>query len=166
VFLFEQRTFVTKDYKEAFHWFGLEADHNDAEALAQLGGCYHYGLGTTQDFAMAAKCYRRSAEQTNYVAMKRLGFLLMNGLGVEQDATAAKHWFMRAAKEGGNRRAMFNLGALAIRGFPNTNATAEAFQWYQESADHGDPLACLEMAHFYFNLIAAIETVARLGGNQ
>jgi TPR repeat protein len=116
--LFGNGTYVNKDYQEAFHWFGLAADRDNPEALLELGGCYHYGLGTTQNCSIAATCYRRSAEQTNYVAMKSLGFLLMNGLGVEQDSDAAKYWFTRAAKEGGNRRAMYNLGGLASRGLP------------------------------------------------
>jgi uncharacterized protein len=149
--LFENGTYINKDYQEAFHWFGLAADHDNPEALLELGGCYHYGLGTTQNCSMAVTCYRRSAARTNYVAMKSLGFLLMNGIGVEQDAVAAKYWFTRAAKEGGNRRAMYNLGGLASRAFPDTNSNAEAFQWFKQSADLGDALACLELAHFYFN---------------
>src|ERR1051325_2938421 len=110
-FLFEQGIYVTRDYNEAFHWFSVASEGDDPEARLQLGGCYHYGLGTTQDVAMAAKCYRRSAEQTNYVAMKSLGYLLMGGPGVGQDFKAARYWLTRAAKEGGNRRAMYNLGA-------------------------------------------------------
>jgi hypothetical protein len=126
--------YVRQDYSEAFHWFSETADKNNPEGLLQLGKCHHYGLGTTRNLAKAAECYRRAAELTNYVAMKSLGYLLMNGLGVQKDTDAAKRWFMRAAKEGNNRRAMYNLGVLCF-----TNVS-EAFQWFKQSAELGTGL--------------------------
>ena len=101
---------------------------------------------------MAAKCYRRSAEQTNYVAMKSLGYLLSNGLGVNQDLEAARYWLTRAAEEGGNRRAMYNLGVLCDIRHRYTKTTAEAFQWFKKSADLGDALACAALAQFYLRV--------------
>src|ERR1017187_1652097 len=110
--LYEGGKYVPRDYTQALYWFNKAADKGDSEAELQLGGCYHYGLGTNRDYSTSAKWYRRSADQTNYVAMKSLGYLLMNGLGVAKDLAEAEYWFTRAAKEGGNRRAMFNLGAI------------------------------------------------------
>jgi TPR repeat protein len=156
--LYQSGQYVRKSYDEAFHWFNLASDRGDATAQLQLGGCYHYGLGTTTNLSMAAKCYRRSAEQTNYVAMKSLGYLLMNGYGVDKDLTAAKHWFTRAAKEGSNRRAMFNLGAIYSINFADTNSLAEAFRWYKQSAELGDALACLRLSAFYFRGWGVVET--------
>jgi uncharacterized protein len=149
--VFEDDKYVRRDYDEAFHWFSLAADKGNSEAQLQMGGCYHYGLGTTQDLSKAAECYRRSAGQTNYVAMKSLGYLLLNGLGVGKDLVSARHWLTRAAEEGGNRRAMSNLGSLCLISFPNTNAMAEAFQWYTRGAELGDALACLQLANFYYH---------------
>jgi len=53
---------------------------------------------------------------------------------------------------------MYNLGALCSRQFPDTNAMAEASQWFKQSADLGDPLACLELAHFYKGGWGILET--------
>jgi uncharacterized protein len=156
--LYESGKYVRKNYNEAFHWFGLASDKGDPEAQLQLGGCYHYGLGTTPDFAMAAKYYRLSAAQTNYVAMKSLGYLLMNGLGVETNLDAAKYWSERAAKEGGNRRAMYNLGGLYCLNYPDTNSMVEAFQWLKQSAELDDPLACCQLANFYYRGWGVVET--------
>jgi len=144
--------YVRQDYSEAFHWFSETADKNNPEGLLQLGKCHHYGLGTTRNLAKAAECYRRAAELTNYVAMKSLGYLLMNGLGVQKDTDAAKRWFMRAAKEGNNRRAMYNLGVLCF-----TNVS-EAFQWFKQSAELGDGLACLQLANFYYRGWGVVQT--------
>jgi TPR repeat protein len=149
-FLYEGGQYVPKDYKEVFHWFSMAAAKGDAEAQNHVGGCYCYGLGTTQDYSMAAKYYRRSADNTNYAAMKSLGFLLMRGYGVDKNLDAAKYWLTRAAKEGGNRRAMYNLGALCSRRISDPNSIIQAFQWYQQSAELGDPLACFELAQYYY----------------
>ena len=156
--LYEGGKYVRLNYTEAFHWFGLAAERNNSYALLELGGCYHYGLGTPPDFSMAMQCYRRSAELTNYVAMKSLGYLLMNGLGGETNLAEAKYWSLRAATEGTNRRAMYNLGGICCLNFPDTNSMAEAFHWYQQSAELGDPLACYQLANFYYRGWGVVET--------
>jgi uncharacterized protein len=148
--LHENGQHVLRDYSQAFYWFRKAADRGDPEAELQLGGCYHYGLGTKRDPSTAVVWYRRSANHTNYAAMKSLGYVLMEGLGVEKDLAAAEHWLTRAATEGGNRRAMFNLGAIYSQKLSDTNSMAKAFHWFQQSADLGDPLACFQVARFYF----------------
>jgi uncharacterized protein len=148
-FLFEGDVYVRRDYKEVFHWFSLAADKGDREAELHVGGCYLQGLGTAQDYSMAAKYYRRSADQTNYLAMKNLGYLLMNGYGVEKNEEAAKYWLLKAAREGENRRAMYNLGALCMRKMSDPDSMIKGFQWYEQSAELGDPLACYEVANCY-----------------
>jgi TPR repeat protein len=158
-FLFESRNqYVEQDHNEAFRWFSLAAAKGNSEGEFHLGRCYHYGWGTTQDFSRAAKYYRRAAEQTNYVAMKSLGYLLMNGFGAEKDLQAARYWSLRAAKEGGNRRAMNNLSALCILQSSDTNSMAEAFQWCKQSAELDDPLACHSLAVFYLNGLGGVAT--------
>mgnify|MGYP001601892600 CR=1 FL=1 len=157
-YLFENGKYARRNYNEAFHWFSRAADMKNAEAQLQLGGCYHYGLGTTPDFSMAAKYYRLSAEQTNFVAMKSLGYLLMNGYGMEKNEGEAKYWFLRAAKEGGNRRAMYNLGVLYNLKYPDTNAMEEAFKWMKQSADLGDALAAYGLCGFYYRGWGGTET--------
>ena len=157
-YLYEGGKYVRRNYNEAFHWFSRAAEMGIAEAQAQLGGCYHYGLGTTPNYSMAAKYYRLAAEQTNFVAMKSLGYLLMNGYGVETNEDEAKYWFTRAAKEGGNRRAMYDLGAIYSLKYPDTNAMIEGFKWMQQSANLGDPLAAYELSNYYFRGWGGTET--------
>ena len=157
-YLLEGGKFVRKNDNEAFHWFSQAADTGNAEEELQLGGCYHYGLGTTQDFSMAAKYFRLSADQTNYVAMKSLGYLLMNGYGAKTNVAEAEHWFMRAANEGGNHRAMYNLGVIYSLKYPDTNAMVEGFKWMKQSAELGDALAAQELANFYYRGWGGTET--------
>ncbi len=157
-YLFEGGKYVRRNYNEAFQWFTRASDAGNAEAELQLGGCYHYGLGTTPNFSLAAKYYRLSADQNNFVAMKSLGFLLMNGYGVDKNETEAKSWLMRAAKEGGNRRAMYDLGVIYSLQYPDTNAVLECFKWMKQSAELGDPLAAQDLANFYYRGWGGIET--------
>jgi len=150
-YLFELTNYVAQDYHASRYWFSQAAAQGSDDALLQLGGFFHYGLGTNQDYSMAAKYYRLAAQQTNFVAMKSLGYLLMNGFGVATNLDEARYWFTRAAKEGGNRRAMFNLGVLCNLKFSDTNAIKESFQWMKQSAELGDALAANELAGFYLN---------------
>ena len=156
--LFEAGKYVRRNYDEAFRWFSRAAECGNADAQLQLGGCYHYGLGTTPDYSMAAKYYRLAAGQTNYVAMKSLGFLMMKGYGVDTNEDEARAWLMRAAKEGGNRRAMYDLGVLYAGKYPDTNAVIEAFKWLMQGAERGDALAAFELSNFYYRGWGAMET--------
>jgi TPR repeat protein len=157
-YLYEAGKVVRLNYTEAYNWFKQAADLGVVEAQLQLGGCYEYGLGVTPDLSMAARYYRLSAGQTNFVAMKSLGYLLENGYGIEKNEDAARHWFLRAATEGGNRRAMYNLGALCCQIPADTNATLAGFKWIKQSAELGDALAAYEVAKFYYSGRGGIET--------
>jgi TPR repeat protein len=147
--IYENGQYIPTNYDLAFHWLSWAAAAGDADGELQLGGCYFYGLGTTQDLAKTVQLNRLAAAQTNYVAMKSLGYELMNALGTPKDMDAATYWLTRAAKEGGNRRAMLNLGSIYEAKFPDTNAMTQAFQWYQQSAELGDALGCYELAECY-----------------
>jgi TPR repeat protein len=159
-YMSEEGKYVRKNYDEGFHWFEKAAELGNAEAQLQLGACYHYGLGTTPNLAMTAKYYQLAAGQTNYVAMKSLGYLLMNGYGVDKNEDEAKVWFLRAATEGRNRRAMYNLGVIYSEKFPDTNSTVESFKWMKQSAELGDPLAAEQLALFYLRGWGGIQTNA------
>jgi TPR repeat protein len=141
--------FVARDYAEAFHWFSLASAKGDSWAQLNLGSCFHYARGTTQDLAAAANWYQRSADQTNFAAMRSLGYLFMEGLGVETNLNKARYWSERAANEGGNRRAMYNLGAIYSRDPTDTNSMRKAFEWLKKSAELEDPLGCLALSFFY-----------------
>jgi TPR repeat protein len=62
--------------------------------LAQynLGLMYGKGWGVPQDYAEAAKWYRRAAEQGYAKAQYNLGVMYYNGEGVPQDYAEAVKW--------------------------------------------------------------------------
>jgi len=156
-YLLEAGKYVHTNQTEAFQLFTQAAKLNSADAQLSLGKCYHYGLGTTADLPTALRYYQRAAEQTNYIAMKSLGFMLMDGLGVKKNEEQAKYWLLRAAKEGGNARAMYNLAVLCTRKRDQT-LMGEAFDWLQQSAKLGDPLAAQELSYFYLRGWGGVKT--------
>ena len=114
---------VAQDYVEAVKWYRLSADQGNPDAQYKLGSMYEHneavvpggivpakrGLASsiydkegadTQQYAEAAKWYRRSAEQGNADAQYAFGRLYENGTGVDQDHVEAYKWFNLAADKG------------------------------------------------------------------
>ena len=69
-----------------------------------------------------------------------MGLLYGEGHGVAQDYAKAIEWYRKAA-DGGNARAMFNIGALYEDGHGVHTDHAKAMEWYRKAADLGDQLA-------------------------
>ena len=76
------------------------AEQGDAEAQYELGHCYHYGYGVTEDKAEAVKWWRKAAEQGNSEAQFCLGRCYDYGEGVAQDKAEAVKWYRKAAEQG------------------------------------------------------------------
>ena len=72
----------------------------NAEALYQKAEKYYYGIGVRQDYADAAKFYRKAAEQGHAKAQNSLGYMYSLGQGVPQDNNEALKWYRLAAAGG------------------------------------------------------------------
>lgn len=87
----------------------IRAEHGFPSDQFALGEMYFTGRGTLfqqfftfgvrQNYAEAAKWYRRAAEQGNVLAQIRLGWLCERGDGVKQDYAEAYFWFSLAASK-------------------------------------------------------------------
>ena len=75
------------------------AENGDAKAQCDLGTCYYYGIGVTQDYREAVKWYRKSAEQDYAPAQNDLANCYYKGYGVEQNSAEADKWWKKAAKQ-------------------------------------------------------------------
>ncbi len=60
---------------------------------------YHTGQGVQQDYAEAAKWYRKAAVQGVAAAQYNLGLMYTNGHGVTQDYAEAVKWYRKAAAQ-------------------------------------------------------------------
>ena len=127
------KAYRSGDYKTAYQLIKPEAEKGDAVAQFILGFLYDEGKGVPQDFAEAAKWYRRAAKQGNKAAQHNLG--LMDDQGqVSLDRAEMQKWHRRAAKPG-NAAAQSNPGLMDNqgRGVPKDNAEME--KWHRRAAE-------------------------------
>jgi TPR repeat protein len=71
-----------------------------------------------QDYAEAARFFRKAADQQNPKAQYLLGMCYEKGRGVEQDAVEAKKWYESAAAKGdidARNRLNVNLSGLPVQ---------------------------------------------------
>ncbi len=90
------------DYATAAREFRPLAERGYSFAQLLLGMMYHDGRGVRQDFAEAAKWYRKAAEKGKHAeAQVLLGALHYNGsTGVPQDDVQAYMWLSLASAQG------------------------------------------------------------------
>jgi Ankyrin repeats (3 copies)/Sel1 repeat len=77
-----------------------KAEAGDSRAQHALGWTYARGKYVPQNYAEAAKWYRKAAEQGHRAAQLNLGSLLAKGQGVGQDLTEAYKWVALARRPG------------------------------------------------------------------
>jgi TPR repeat protein len=77
-----------------------QAEKGDAKAQFVLGLKYDTGKGVPQDYAEAAKWYRKAAEQGYAEAQFNLGTMYDVGRGVRQDYAEAAKWYRKAKDQG------------------------------------------------------------------
>ena len=116
----------------------LWADENGfAPAQNQLGQIFEYGLDVEQDYAEAAKWYRKAAEQESIEAQHNLGVLYEYGCGVDQDYEQALKWFTAAAEQG-HTQSQSSLGFLYSKGAGVPVDNVRAHMWFRIAAENGD----------------------------
>lgn len=124
------------DYEAAYQeWLPL-ARNDDAAAQRNLGHLHRAGLGVPQDFAEAARWYRRAAELGLAGAQVNLGSMYLQGQGVNEDPVEAALWFERAARQG-HPIAQYNLGAMHLKGLGVPLSEPRALGWLNLAARQG-----------------------------
>jgi len=159
------------DYATALREFRTLAEQGVAEAQFKLGGMYEKGQrrfrrlperrrlapasgrvrslgGVPQDYAEAARWYRKAAEQGDARAQKDLGHMYFDGRGVPQDYAEAARWYRKAAEQG-DARAQYSLGAMYNMGQGVLRDYAEAARWYRKAAEQGDTNSQYNLGFMY-----------------
>lgn len=91
---------VTRDEKQATHWYEQAARQGDADAQFALAVRHAIGEGAPLDSRAAAEWFRKAAEQGHPHAQYQFAMLLESGDGVARDLQAAWRWLERAARSG------------------------------------------------------------------
>ena len=113
-----------------------------------IGYMYQYGKGVPQDYAEAARWYRKAAEQGNAKSQHNLGYMYDKGQGVPQDYAEAVRWYRKAAEQG-NAKSQHNLGYMYQYGQGVPQDYAEAMRWYRKAAEQGHASAQLNLGYMY-----------------
>ncbi|XP_065222104.1 uncharacterized protein LOC135846761 [Planococcus citri] len=95
------RCMAKKYYRKAVVHFSAGMALENSTAAFNLAQCYELGLGTSQDFTMAAKCYRRASDLGDAKAMYNLAIFHLHGWGgLKCDRVKAEHLLKKAAESG------------------------------------------------------------------
>ncbi len=113
------------------------AEAGDAAAQCKLGVMYQTGEGVPEDFAEAAKWYRKAADQGNPSAQCNLGFLYSRGHGVPKNRAEAFNWYRKAAEQG-DASGEFSLGLKYAEGEGVTRDRLEALAWVYLAIEGGE----------------------------
>lgn len=122
-----------KNYVDALKWYLKAGEHFDDPAsliaAENLGVLYSNGQGVKQDYAEAARWYRKSAERGGARGQFGLGLLYFDGLGVSKDFNEAVKWMGQAAKQQ-YRLAQYTLTFVYAEGIETKPNAVEAAYWY------------------------------------
>jgi len=123
-----------KDEAGAAHWYGIAAEHGNAEAQVRYGLMLKDGRGTTQNPREAFQWLERAAQQKSGSAMFALGYAHQTGtLGQQVDIKKAIRWYEGAATQG-HPGAMVNLGLMQMDGTAGPNFQRAYFWFYMADA--------------------------------
>ncbi len=116
------------------------AGSGDASVQVKRGWAYANGEGVPQDYAEAARWYRKAAEQGLSLAQHNLAVMYHFGYGVRKDPAEAMKWYRKAAQQGVARSQLL-LGDMYAKGQGVDQNYTEAMKWYVKAAERGDLVA-------------------------
>jgi hypothetical protein len=83
--------------RQAVDWLRRAAESGHTGAMIHLGKLYKSGVGTPQNYELAARWLGEAARAGDAEGMVEFGRLHRSGVGVDPDAVQAYVWFNRAA---------------------------------------------------------------------
>lgn len=83
--------------RQAVDWLRRAAESGHTGAMIHLGKLYKSGVGTPQNYELAARWLGEAARAGDAEGMVEFGRLHRSGVGVDPDAVQAYIWFNRAA---------------------------------------------------------------------
>jgi uncharacterized protein len=132
----QERLGMPKSLASARLWFQLAAGNGNAKAYGQLGYLYFKGLGVTQNWSRAFKCYEEGFALGDSYCSNNLGWFYERGILVDKDYEKAREFFTLAS-ERGNSHGIFNLGVLQEYGRGMPADREKARQLYERAARDG-----------------------------
>jgi TPR repeat protein len=127
------------------------AEQGDTDAQYEIGWQYagDFDGRTNEDYASAARWFRKASEQGHARAQHQLGRMYLFGTGVIQNYTEALKWFRKAAEQG-DASAQESLGVMYYLGQGIGRDYGEAANWFRMAAEQGDTSAQYKLGVMYY----------------
>ncbi|WP_179141833.1 tetratricopeptide repeat protein [Salibaculum halophilum] len=140
-----------KRQADAFPFCVAVAEATGNAATQQMVGALHEaGIGTPEDYAAAARWYRRAADQGDADAQHRLGIFYGVGRGeVSKDPERAIALFRQAAEQG-HAPAQADLGHMYHQGLGTDTNLVEARAWYERAAAQDDATGLTLLGNLHY----------------
>ena len=116
------------------------AKKGNIDAAFRLALAYKDGHGVKENYAEAAKWFRKAAEQGHADAQFNLGLLYETGRGSLQNFSEAARWFEKAAMQN-NADAQYHLGLMYKRGEGIPIDNIKAYVWFNLAAAQAHNIA-------------------------
>jgi TPR repeat protein len=127
------------------------AEAGDLRAMRALAEAYYLGRGgLAQDFAEAARWYRKLAARGEAGAQTTLGLMYARGWGVAPDLAEARRWWSLAAAQN-DPGAQHNLGMVYLQGEGVARDPPQALHWFRRAAERGHVAAQRILGLMYFD---------------
>lgn len=112
------------------------AEQGHADAQYNLGIMYYKGKGVAQNYAEAARWYRKAAERGHSLAQRNLGRMYDSGEGMPRDFAEAAKWYRKVADHG-IADAQYYLGIRYYLGDGLPHSDSKAIRWFRKAAKKG-----------------------------
>lgn len=139
---------LEESYSEAFKWFSMAAEQEDAWAQSQVAQLYHHGLGVEQDYNKAFALFLKAAEKGEPRAKQYVGEGYDFGRGTVKDIGKAIYWYEQAGAEG-DGLAYNNIGCFYQDGDGVEQDYRKAFEYFLKAANMGNPAGQGNLAYCF-----------------
>jgi TPR repeat protein len=136
--LMESKAASAPVHEEAVKLFQYAASMNVPQAQHLLAVMHEYGLGTPQDFALAADFYRRASGQDYYESSYHLALMYAYGrIPPQQDFRKALALLERGARSE-HAPSVYYMGVFKLHGYGCMPDYERALNWFERAAGMGD----------------------------
>src|SRR6185437_5146588 len=133
---------------EVFARLRDRAQSGDSSSQTNLGLCYQFGYGVTQDYKQAAVWFRRAAKAGLAMAQFNLGGLYYEGKGVKKNLKRALEWYTLAAEQR-EELALLKLGYMYQKGIGVEMNFSRAAVLYLIAYNRGSARAANHLAFLF-----------------
>lgn len=136
-------------YEQAFFYYKMAADQNDAISMLSVAKCYEEGLGVERSLEQAYHCYKRIIEKGEFChEWVKLCHCYEKGVGTQRSLLEAFNVCKQAA-DAGIPEAQYSIGYCYEKGICTNKSLESSFLYYKLAADQGIPDAQRRVAFHY-----------------